>query len=182
MSQGWPGAATCTGTAPASVPAPHSLLHKSSFGIRLPPANQKGKQSPQIKCAPYSLTKRGQQLLPPGLQARYTFMQELFACKIQPGHWAPTHQLCMKPKTGLHLPQQAHCPADKYNHCQSFQDGITWLHRITQKYYLWVRNTNCSITPEDVRSICCMDNGFMQTLMQISCQWQGKNGHLTPFL
>lgn len=32
---------------------------KSSFGISLPRANHKGKQSPQIKCAPYRLTIRG---------------------------------------------------------------------------------------------------------------------------
>lgn len=86
-----------------------------------------------------------------------------------PGHWAPTHQLCMKPKTGLNLPHQAHCPADKYIPSQSFQHGITWLHRITEKYHLWVRSHQLKYhSPEDVRSICCMDTGFPRCRQELS--------------
>lgn len=60
------------------------LLHKLSFGIYLPWANQKGKQAPQIKRAPLQPDKeRAQQFLPSGLQAHYVFIQELLACRCQ---------------------------------------------------------------------------------------------------
>lgn len=70
-------------TAIASTPAASTTLtlpilpfRKSSFGISLPRANHKGKQSPQIKCAPYRLTIRGHS----SNSCRQDYKHDMFLC------------------------------------------------------------------------------------------------------
>lgn len=106
------------------------LPHKSSFGISLPQVNQKGKQSPQIKCAPYSLTKREH-----SSSCHQDYKHIILLCRSS---WlARSNQVTGLQHTSSVWSQKltssasaSTLPCWQHNHSQSFQDGITWLYRI----------------------------------------------------
>lgn len=167
------------------LPVPHftfHLLHKSAFVISLPQANQKGKQSPQIKCAPYSLSKRGH-----SRSCHQDYKHITLLCRSSWLADDPTRPL------GSNTPALAFICLTKHTALltiQPFPKFSGWHHltAYTNLEILFMSYKSPTTVSQSRRCEVNMLHGYWfsmvqaRAFMQISCQWQGKNWTFNSFL